>query len=112
MSERFPGFNKEKGPEMTEAEAAEKLQSVERLPTEEQERLVALVTAPDLSFDVLGYDDTHEQRLTRPQMEKLLEQVLGDQEQAEILYITLTESGVELNENEQWWMERLRSVIE
>ena len=110
MSEESPKLNKEKGPGMTKAEVAEMLQSERYFSAEEQEHLVSAITDPTLSFDVLGFDDTHEKRLTLPQMEKLFEQILQDEETAEILYLTLTESGIELNENEKWWMERLREV--
>ncbi len=111
MSEKMPPFGKERFAEITESEAAERLQSEQRLSKEEQERLVSMITDPNLSFDVLGFEDTHEGRLTRAQEEKLLEQILADREVAEILYITLTESGVELNERESRWMERLQKII-
>ncbi len=112
MSEKIPLSNKEKLVEMTELGAAEILQTDYQLSAEEQDRLVSMVADPNLSMYVLGFDDTHGEKLTRLQAEKLLDQILANPEAAEILYTTLTESGVELNANERWWMERLRKVME
>src|SRR5882672_3948377 len=73
MSKEVPDAEAEKGPEMIQKEAAEMLQTDALLADEERARLLEMVIDPFLSYDVLGYDNTHQQKLTRPQAEKLLE---------------------------------------
>jgi ribonuclease HII len=113
ISEKMPGLNDPvKKIETSPAEAAEILQSEQELSPEEQERLVSLVTDPNDSMYILGFDDAESKRLTQTQSEKLFQQVLADREVVEIFYITLTESGVdELNENEARWLKRLQEII-
>lgn len=110
MPEGTPEFNPEKKVEMTEIEAAEALQTEQTFSPETQEYLVSKVTDPNLSMYILGFDDSHNKNLTRQQAGKLLGQALKDMEVVEIFYTTLTESGVDLNENEIWWLERIRKA--
>lgn len=95
---------------MTEAEAAEALQSEGEFSGDEIERMVSLVTDPSQSMWILGFDDQNSRRLNRAQMEKLLQQALTDSDTVEVFYTTLTESGVELNENETWWLEYIQRI--
>jgi len=113
MSEKIPDLNNaEKNLEIAAVEAAEILQTEQEFSPEESERLVSLVTDPNDSMYILGYDDAHGKKLTQAQSEKLLNQALADREVVEIFYITLTESGVELNEKETVWLKRLQEIIE
>ena len=109
MSEQ-PTPDLEKIRQMAEMEAAEALQTEETFSSEAQELLVSKVTDPNLSMYILGFYNAHATNLTRQQVEKLFDQALSDPEVVEIFYITLTESGVELNENEKWWFQRIQEV--
>jgi hypothetical protein len=112
MSEETPDFNQRESSEMAELEAAEALQSEQEFSSEEQERLVSMVTDPNLSMYILGFDDANARRLTASQAEKLFVQALTDREVVEIFHTTLTESGVELNKNETLWLQRVQEARE
>lgn len=114
MAEKIPESD---GPEtekleITAEKAAELLQSEQVLSPEEQERLVSMIKNPDDSMYILGACDANGRKLTLSQSEKLLSLALADREVVEIFYTTLTESGVELNENETLWLKRLQEVVE
>jgi len=108
MSEELPIYNPEEGP-TTEEEAYEILHSDQELSPTEQERLVQVISDPDLSMYVLG-DDPYGKKFTEKQEAKLFAQVLTNRETVEIFYTNLTESGVELSETEKSWYKRLEEI--
>ncbi len=108
-----PNTNESLEISVAEREAAETLQTEKDLSPEEVEHLVSLVTDPNLSMEVLGYNFGHDrkQKLTPEQMEKLFSQALINEDVVRIFYTTLTQFGGEISECERLWLERLEEVI-
>ena len=96
--------------------ASEALQINQPFATDEQERLVQIVTNPRLSFETLTLDyEKGGKKLTQPQAAYLMANIESDEndEVAYEFYITLVESGVamEPNETERWWIESLEKKL-
>ena len=98
---------------VTEKIAHQVLQSTSQLTALEQESLVERITDPFLSFEILTVDSIEMNRLTQEQKEKLMTQILEDEDVAQSFYLQLVESGVaqEPNEIEKWWLGQLERLF-
>jgi len=98
---------------VTEKIAHQVLQSTSQLTALEQELLVERITDPFLSFEILTVDSIEMNRLTQEQKEKLMTQILEDEDVAQSFYLQLVESGVaqEPNEIEKWWLGQLERLF-
>lgn len=98
---------------VSEKMAHQVLQGNSQLTALEQELLVERITDPYLSFEVLTGDSVEINRLTKEQKEKLMTQILEDEDVAQSFYLQLVESGVaqEPNETERWWLSRLETKL-
>lgn len=91
--------------------ASEALETGQHFSVEEQELLVSMISDPQISSEVLTIDHINGDKLTKSQAEKLMEQMLSDEEVAYSVYINLMESGIEPDEMEKWWIEKIEKVL-
>ena len=103
----------EGAPQENENWASERLQADEPLAPEEQERLVMMISDPDLACEVLTFIEDTGKKLTPTQAEHLMQIIEAAEETAFIFYMNLVESGVaeEPNESEEWWLLRLEKAL-
>jgi hypothetical protein len=56
-------------------------------------------------------DQISGKKLTTAQMEKLIKQILSDEETTFCFYMSIVEPGVELTETEKGWLEQLEKSL-
>jgi hypothetical protein len=87
---------------MGEEEALNVLLDDNPLSPEEQERLVSLISNPDNALATLASGRV----FTDKEKEHLAARMESDPETIDIFLINITESGVDLNPTEKWFVER------
>lgn len=87
---------------MGEEEALNILLGEKPLSTEEQERLILLISDPNNAMAMLSSERT----FTDLEKEHLAVTMESDPEAVEIFLINIRESGIELNPTEEWFFER------
>ena len=103
----FERLSKEKD----EKWASEALEIDQSFSVAEQEQLVSMISDPELSAEVLTLDESSGKKLMQEQKEKLMAQIESDESVAYLTHLNFTESGIEPNETEKWWLGRLEKIL-
>ena len=89
-----------------EERADEQLQRISRKYQEFFEKL-----DPELAIEILTCDGSADKKLTGEQKEILMEQIEKDESAIYLAHLNFTESGIEPNESEKWWLRRFEEIL-
>ncbi len=81
----------------------------------EQEQLVAIISDPYKSVEILSLDEERTKKLTTAQKEKFMTQIESDLDVVQYFYDYIVAGGIaedpDITDNQKWWIERLEKAL-